>query len=62
MPRKQGKAVPEDNGPVPQHDEFGLDQPTLVEIYRLLEERFDRLQNLMKSHFDQLDEFMERTR
>ena len=53
MPRKQGKAVPEGNGPVPQQDEFGPDQPTLVDIYRLLEERFDRQLNLMKSHFDQ---------
>ena len=38
MPRKEGKAVPEGNGPVPQHDEFGPDQPTLADIYRLFEE------------------------
>ena len=35
----QGKAVPEDNGPVPHHDELGLGKPT---IYRITKERFDR--------------------
>ena len=35
MPRKQGKAVPEDNGSVSHHDEFGPDQPTMSDIYRL---------------------------
>ena len=36
MSRKQGKAVPECNGPVPHHDEFGSDEPTMVDLYRIL--------------------------
>ena len=58
MPRKQSKAVPEGNGPVPQHDEFEPDQPTLADIYRLFEERLDRQLDRMKSHFDELAEKM----
>ena len=30
------------NGPVPQQDEFGSDQPTLADVYRMMEELFDR--------------------
>ena len=56
MPRKQGKAVPEGSGPIPQHDEFRPDQPMLVGMYRVFEERFDRRLNIMKIHFDQQDE------
>ena len=33
MPRKEGEAVREGNGPVPQHEEFGSDQPTLADVY-----------------------------
>ena len=58
MLRKQSKTVPEDNGLVPQHDEFGPDQPTLGDIYRLFEERLDRQLNRRKSHFDELTEKM----
>ena len=32
MPRKQGKAVPEGNDPVPHHDEFGSDEPTMGDL------------------------------
>ena len=42
MPRKKGKAVPEGNGPVPHRDEFGSDQPTTADLYRMIIERFDR--------------------
>ena len=56
MPRKQGRAVPKGNGPVPQHDEFGPDQPTLEDIHRLFEERLDRQLNQKKIHFDDLTE------
>ena len=55
MPRNWSKAVPEGNDLVPQHDEFGPDQPTLANIYRLFEQGFDRLLNLTKIHFDQQD-------
>ena len=35
MPRKESMAVPEGIGPVPRQ-EFGPDQPTLADVYRLL--------------------------
>ena len=33
MPRKESKAVHEGNGPVHRQEEFGSDQPTLVDVY-----------------------------
>ena len=62
MSRNQGKAVPDDNDPILQHNEFGPDRPSLADIYRLVEKGFDRNLNLVKSYFDQLDELMEKTR
>ena len=62
MPRKKSKAGPEGNGPVLQCDEFGPDHPTLADVFQHFEERFDRHVNLMKSHFDQPDELMEKAR
>ena len=62
MPRKQDKAVPEGNDPVPQHDEVGPDQPTSADIHRLFEERLDRQLNQIKSHFDEHTEKMRETR
>ena len=38
MPRKESEAVPEDNGLVHQREEFGSGQPTLEDVYRVLEE------------------------
>ena len=35
---KESEAVPEGNGPVPQQEEFGSGQPTLVDVYRKIEE------------------------
>ena len=43
MPWNWSKAVPEDSGLIPQHEEFGLDQPTLADIYRIVEELSDKL-------------------
>ena len=64
MPRNRSEAVPEGNDPVPHQDEFGPDQPTMADLYQMIEERFDRQLNLIKSHFDQqdekLDELMEK--
>ena len=57
MPRNWSKAVPEGNGPVPQQEEFGSDQPTLVDVYRLFEERFVRQLKIM----DELVEEMRAT-
>ena len=66
IPRNWSKAVPKGNGPVPQQEEFGPDQPTLADVYRLFEESFDRQLKIMKSRFDQqekkLNEFMEEIR
>ena len=41
MPRKQGKAAFEGIRPVPHHDEFGSREPTMADLYRIFEERFD---------------------
>ena len=62
MPRKQGKAVPEGNDPVPQEHEFGPDQLTLAGICRLFEKRLDIQLNRMKSHSDELTEKTRGTR
>ena len=62
IPRNRSKTVPEGNGPVPKHDEFGPDQPTLADMYRLFEERIDRQLNQMKSHFDELTDKIRDTR
>ena len=41
MPRNWSEAVPEGNGPVPRQEEFGSDQPTLANAYRIIEELLD---------------------
>ena len=51
MQQKESEAVPAGNGSVPQQEEFGSG-PTLADIYRLFEERFDRQQKVMDSSFD----------
>ena len=53
MPRNWSKTLPEGNGPVPQQEEFGSDQPRLADVYRLFEESFDRRLKIIKSPFDQ---------
>ena len=52
MSRNRSKAVPEGNDSVPHHSEFGSDEPTMVDLYRMLEESFDRQLDRMKSRFD----------
>ena len=47
----------EENGPVPQQEELGSDQPRLADVYRPSDEIFDRQ---MKSEFDKLKELMGR--
>ena len=42
MLRKESKAVPEGNGPVPRKEEFGSGQPTWGDVYRMTKEAFDR--------------------
>ena len=62
MPWKESEAVPEGNGPIPQQEEFGSGEPTLADIHRICEERFDR----MDSNFDRwnrkLDEILDETK
>ena len=52
MPRKESEAIFEGIGPVPQQEEFGSGEPTLADVYRLFEERFDRQQKRMDRFFD----------
>ena len=66
MPRKENRAVPEGNDHVPQQEEFGSGQPTLADVYRMMEELFNKLHRYLdsiKRYFDQqekkLDGFME---
>ena len=42
MPRNWSEAIPEGNGPVRQQEKFGSDPPTLADVYRRIEELFDR--------------------
>ena len=42
MPRNWSEMVPEGSAPVPRQEEFGPDQPTLADVYRLFEESFVR--------------------
>ena len=60
MPRKESDAVSEGNGPVPEQEEFGSGEPTLVDVYRLFEERFDIQQKRMDSFFDGMDSCFDR--
>ena len=55
MRRNWSKAVPGGNGPVPKQEELVPDQPTVVDVYRLFEETYDRQLKVM-SHSDKLDE------
>ena len=60
MPRKESEAVPEGNGLVPQREEIGSGEPTLADVYRLFEERFDRQQEIMDSFFDGMSSCFDR--
>ena len=60
MPRKESEAVPEGSGPVPQQEEFGSGEPTLADVYRVFEERFDQQQKIMDSFFDGVDSCFDR--
>ena len=42
MPRNESEALLEGNGPVPQQEEFESGEPTLADVYRISEERFDK--------------------
>ena len=62
MPRMENKAIPEGNGSAPQQEEYGSGKPTLANLYRLFEERFDRQMKIVKSCFEKMDEISENWR
>ena len=43
MPRKKSDAVHVGNDPVPQQEESGSGQPTLEDVYRMVEELFEEV-------------------
>ena len=59
MPRKDSEAVPEGNGPVPQQEEFGSGQPTLVDVYQKIEDVWDKnmdeITRLLEQHLTRLE-------
>ena len=57
MPWNWSKAVPESSSSVPKQEAFESTQPTLVNVYRLFRERFDRQLEIM----DELVEEMRAT-
>ena len=54
MPRNWSEAVPEGNGPVPQLKEFESGQPTLADVYRMLEKIFNRSDRKMDELADKV--------
>ena len=54
MPPRKGMAVPEGNGPVPHHDEFGSREPIMAGLYRLFEEQIDRMDKNMDGMSERL--------
>ena len=59
MPWKESEAVSEGNGPVTQQEENGSGEPTLADVYRRFEERFDKQQKRMHSFFDRWNRKLE---
>ena len=55
MPWKKTKDVPEGNSSVPHHKEFGSDQPTRANLYRMIKEQFNKSDK-------QVDELTEKIR
>ena len=62
MPRNWTKTVPEGNGSVSQQEEFGSDQPTLTNVYRLFKENFERQLKGVRSHLHKMDELADEMR
>ena len=60
MLRKGSKAVPEGTGPVPQQEESGSHQPTLVDIYQRIEEvwgiKIDEISRRLGQHLTSLEQ------
>ena len=54
MPWKGSKAVPEGNGPVPEEEEFGSDESTLADVYRMMEKLFNRSDRKLEKLSDEM--------
>ena len=54
MLRKETEAVPEGDGPVPQNEEFGSDQPMWGDLYRMMREAFDRWDKKLDEILDEM--------
>ena len=59
MPRKESEAVSEGNEPVPQQKKFGSGQPTLADVYRMMDELFDIWDRESEELFDRWDRELE---
>ena len=62
MLRKASKTVPEGNGPVTQKEELESGQLTIGDVYRLLVERFDRIDGYSDRLDKKMDEISEEMR
>ena len=62
MLREHCEVVPEGNCPIPQQEELGSGEPTLADMYRLCEERFDRMDSYSDRWNRKLDEISNETR
>ena len=58
MPRKASKTVPESKGPVPQKEMLESGQLTMGDVYRLLVERFDRMDDRWNKKVDKISNEM----
>ena len=58
MPRKASKTVPEGKGPVPQKEMLESGQLTMGDVYRLLVERFDRMDDRWNKKMDKISNEM----
>ena len=59
MPRKESEAVPKDNGPILQQEEFGSGQPTMEYVYQMMKEAFDRWDRKLDEISDKMEEHIE---
>ena len=62
MPRKKSEVVPEGNGPVHQREKLGYGQPTLEDVYRVLEEAFRKVDSYLDQMNRKLKETMDEKR
>ena len=59
MLREASEAVPEDNDPILQQEEFGSGQPTMEDVYRVMKEAFDRWDRKLEESSDKMEGYIE---